>query len=190
MDSFNFDEYLLNDRVPGYKSVVVVGKPGTFGWSKRLRKAANCIIARWEGGDQISDRELGWHLGQFVRAEKITDAQRNEFYGAIRKLDKGKGGPEDLQDIKFLAKVLGLRVIMKSCEPPLSKVTPGPHGLTYRQAYSLAASIRKSTPGLEVRVVKMGDEGQESSVSGWWSSLPGSYTVRVGPEQKDAKNRN
>jgi hypothetical protein len=33
-----------------YKSLVV-GKPGTYGWSKHLRKGTNYIIARWEGGD-------------------------------------------------------------------------------------------------------------------------------------------
>ncbi len=143
MGSLNVDEYLPVG--PQFKTVVVVGKPGTYGWSKRLRRSANCIIARWEGGDQISDWELGWHLGEFVRAGKITEAQRDEFSRVIRRLDEDRGGTEDLQSMRAFAKILGMRVVVKASEPALPEMKPGAYSMTYRQAYRLASFIKKST---------------------------------------------
>ncbi len=185
MDSFDLDKYLLAG--PRLKSVVVAGGPGTYGWSKRLQKAAGCIVARWESGDRISDWELGWHLGQFVRAGKITEAQRSEFSGAIRRLDKDKGGAEDLRSVRALGKIIAMKVVVKAIEPPLQEVKPGPYPMTYPQAYRLARFIRKSTQELEVRVVRTGDEDHESPTTSWWRSPPGSYTVKVGPPHHGRK---
>ncbi len=179
MGSLDVDVYLPVG--PQFKTVVVVGRPGRYGWSKRLRPGANCVVGRWEGGDQISDWELGWYLGQFVRAGKITRAQRSEFYGVIRKLDEGKGGTEDLPSIRAFAKVLGMRVIVKASEPPLPKVKPGPYSMSYKQAYRLAAFLRRDTQGLEVRVRKADKENQRSPMASWWRLSPGSYTVSVRP---------
>lgn len=181
MNSFTVDEYLLAG--PRFKTVAVVGRPETYGWSRRLRRGANCIIARWEGGDQISDCELGWHLDEFVKAGKITEAQRIEFYDAIRRLDGDKGRAEDLQSIRDLAKIISMRVIIKANEPPLPEVKPRPYCMTYQQAYRLAAFIRKSAQGVEVHVVRTDDEDHGPSGTGWWRSNPGSYTVKVGPPE-------
>ncbi len=173
------DEYLLVG--PRFKSVVVVGRPGTYGWSRRLQEAANCIVARWEGGDQISDWELGWHLGQFVRAGKITENQRIEFYEAIRRLDEDKGGVEDLQSMRAFAKILGMRVIAKASEPPLPYVEPGPHSMSYWEAYGLAHYIRLHAPEVDVRVVKSAEEGHFPFGGNGPKSRPGAYFVKTGP---------
>ncbi len=175
------DENPPTDGHPRFKSVVVVGGPGAYGWSRRLRRGANCIVARWEGGDQISDEELRLYLDEFVERGRITGAQRVEFYGAITRLDEGKGGTDDLRSIRTFAKLLGMKAIVRPSEPPLPKGKPGPHGLTYGQAYRLAAFIRRNARGVEVRVVRADNEDQGSHAVSWWRLSPGDYSVSVRP---------
>jgi hypothetical protein len=122
------EQYLVGPR---FKSVVVVGQPGTYGWSKRLRAGTSCVVSRWEGGDFISEGELDAYLDLFVRAGKITGAQRDEFRDAIRKLDSGIGEAADMRSIRAFARILGMRVIAKASEPPLPYLEPGACSMTY-----------------------------------------------------------
>ena len=91
-------------------------KPGRYGWSRRLRRGANCIIARWEGGDRVSYSELGSYMDELVKGGVITGAQREEFYGSIRKLDEGRGGAGDLRTIRVLGNALSMRVVLRGRE--------------------------------------------------------------------------
>lgn len=172
-------EYRLDG--PHFKSFVVVGRPGRYGWSKRLRKGANCVLARWEGGDMISDRELRWYLDEFVRMGKLTRVQRTEFYRAIRRFDEKKGEAGDLQSVRTFAKALGMHAVIRAHEPPLPKVKPGLYSSSYWQAYRLARYIRRTVTGVDVRAhrieryAKLPAGGKESK------SRPGGYAVKISP---------
>jgi hypothetical protein len=182
LDVNPFNVYGSPLRGPRLKSVVVVGRPGAYGWSRRLRRGANCIVARWEGGDQISDGELRLYLDDFVKEGRITGAQRVEFYDAIVRLDEGKGMSSDLRSISRFGKLLSIRVIVRTSEPPRPEMKLVPRGLTYGQAYRLASFIRKDAlRGVEVRVVNANRANQGSSTSSWWKMSPGEYSVRVCP---------
>ena len=167
---------------PAFKTVVVIGKPGRYGWSRRLRRGANCIIARWEGGDRISYSELESYLDELVKGGVITGAQREEFYGSIRKLDERRGGAGDLRSIRAFGKALSMRVVLRGREAPLRAVKPGPYSVTYWQAYRLARRIKSRSAAVEVHVVKGDEESPRSSSRGGGPvSRPGAYAVRAGP---------
>jgi hypothetical protein len=172
------ERYLVG---PGFKTLVVVGKPGTYGWSKRLRPGTRCIIARWEGGDFISEGEVDSYLDLFVRAGKITGAQRVEFREAIRKFDASKGETADARSIGAFAKILGMRVITRAGELPLRHVEPGAYSMTYWQAYGLARLMRMYAPEVDVRVVKSAEEERFPFGGNGPKSRPGAYLVRTGP---------
>ena len=74
----------------------------------------------WEGGDRISYSELGSYMDELVKGGVITGAQREEFYGSIRKLDERRGGAGDLRTIRALGKALSMRVVLRGREAPLS----------------------------------------------------------------------
>ncbi|MDG7012987.1 MAG: hypothetical protein JRN11_08455 [Nitrososphaerota archaeon] len=135
---------------PAFKTVVVVGKPGRYGWSRRLRRGANCIVARWEGGDRISYSELESYMDEFVKGDVITGAQREEFYGSIRKLDEGRGGAGDLRSIRAFGKALSMRVVLRGREAPFREVEPGLYSMSYREAYGLARSMKSHAAGVDV----------------------------------------
>ena len=167
---------------PGLKTVTVVGKPGKYRWSRRLRRGADCIIARWEGGDRISYAELESYLDELVKGGVITGAQREEFYGSIRKLDEGRGGAGDLRSIRAFGKALSMRVVLRGREAPLRAVNPGLCSMTYWQAYRLARHIKSRFAAVEVHVMKDDEENPRfSSRGGGPVSRPGAYAVRARP---------
>ena len=167
---------------PAFKTVVVIGKPGRYGWSRRLRRGANCIVARWEGGDRISYAELESHLDELVKGGVITGAQREEFYGSIRKLDERRGGAGDLRSIRAFGKALSMRVVLRGREAPRRGVKPGSYSMTYWQAYRLARHIESRSAAVEVHVMKDDEENPRfSSRGGGPVSRPGAYVVRARP---------
>jgi len=166
---------------PSFRTFVVVGRPGTYGWSKRLRPGTRCIIARWEGGDFISEGEVDAYLDLFVRAGKVTGAQRVEFREAIRKFDACKGETADVLSIRAFARILGMRVITRASETPLRHVEPGEYSMTYWEAYGLARRIRMYAPEVDVRVAKSAEEGRFPFGGNGPKSRPGAYLVRTGP---------
>lgn len=172
--------YLLEGS--SFKSVVVVARPGRYGWSKRLRRDTNCIVARWEGGDHISDGELRWYLDQFVSLGRITKAQRIEFHGAIRRFDENRGGAEDAQSVRTLSKILGMRMVVKASEPPLPKVKPGLYSMTYWQAYRFARFIRRTVTGVDVRMYRVERQARLPLGVKESKSRPGGYAVKISPQ--------
>ena len=103
------------------KTAVIVGEPGRYGWSRLLRRGTDCIIARWEEGDSISCSELGSYIDELVKGGVMTGAQREEFYGSIRKLDERRGGAGDLRSIRTFGKALSMRVVLRGREAPLPR---------------------------------------------------------------------
>ena len=166
---------------PAYKTVTVVGRPGRYGWSRRLRKGANCIVARWEGGDQLSTDELLLYLDEFVDTGKIDEAKKVEFFAAIRRLDAGKGKVEDVKRIRTLAKALGMKVVLKASEPSLPYVKPGAYSMTYWQARGLARFIKRTVAGVDVRVYRVERHAELPPTVKEPVSRPGGYVVRVSP---------
>ncbi|MDG6921286.1 MAG: hypothetical protein JRN59_07140 [Nitrososphaerota archaeon] len=88
---------------------------------------ASCIIARWEGGDRISYSELESYLDVFVKGGVTTEAQREEFYGSIRKPDEGRGGAGDLRSIRAFDEGLSMMVVLRGREASLPR---GPRPVT------------------------------------------------------------
>ena len=167
---------------PAFKTVVVIGKPGRYGWSRRLRRGANCVVARWEGGDRISYSELESYLGELVKGGVITGAQREEFYGSVRKLDERRGGAGDLRSIRAFGKALSMRVVLRGREAPRRGVKPGSYSMTYWQACRLARHIESRSAAVEVHVMKDDEEDLRFlSRGGGPVSRPGAYVVRASP---------
>ena len=167
---------------PGLKTVTVVGKPGKYRWSRRLRRGADCIIARWEGGYRISYSELKSYLEELVKEGLITGAQREEFYRSIRKLDERRGGAGDLRSIRAFSRALSMRVVLRGCEAHLRAVNPGLCSMTYWQAYRLASQMKSRSAAVEVHVMKDDEENPRFlSRGGGAVSRSGAYVVRASP---------
>ena len=172
------EQYLAGPR---FKTVTVVGEPGRFGWSERLRKGENCVVARWEGGDLISEGNLRLILEGFAEVGRTTRTQSVELFDAIARLDVGKGRVDDLDKVRALARILGIRVVRKAKETPLPRGTLEEHNLAYWQAYRAAQLMKKSAIGAKVQVRRI--EGRPRFPAGTRGSKDhlGGYFVRVTP---------
>ncbi len=162
-------------------TVRVVGKPGRYGWSKRLRKGENCVVARWQCGDLVSVNQLRLILDALADAGKISQDQSSEFFRAIRRLDENAGKIEDLRSVRTLAKVLGMRVIVKVREPRLPYVKPRLYSSTYWEAYGLVRYLRRTVPGVDVRVRRVEQHAKLPACRRESRWRPGGYSVSGHP---------
>lgn len=166
----------------GFKTVVVLKRAGRYGWSRSFA-LTKCVIARWGGGDAISDRNLRWYLDRFLGEGRITATQKFEFYEAIKRLDGNRGSARDVQSIRALGTVLGMKLRIKARE---SRPPPVKPGLSYWQAYRLARFLRNTAAGVNVRVYRTGQHarlprGIEDSMS-----RQGVYAIKVTPSGTNA----